>query len=345
VRDRDRRNVSKLLQSDNNSAEARVFQAVKNGLLDFCVVFPEPNMGDIEKYIQDEYDLDTAAFAAAYFGKVGLLNFFLEQMASEYEAVLGAVQAGNQSLVDDLIAKNTPCRMRVKGDAKEAARISNVIFDVALADNQSIMDYLITKGANRSIAVLHAAEFDKYDLMNHLLNVHDTNIEYAIMGAAQAGNQPLMDHLITKGANKIHAIFYAAYADKHDLTNHLLKNVHGWISYAIRGAAQAGNQSLVDHLITKGADKDGAVFYAAFFDKRDLMKHLLNVHGANIDFAIRGASRGKKNEVLQVLLALKPTVTATSKRPVFFDFPAQKKEPLETGYAATASGSSMLPRW
>src|SRR3990167_2577091 len=203
------------LQPDNDFAKVHPFDAVKNGLVDFHGDTPtQKELELIEKYIQNSCSrLDIAAFAAAYFNKAKLLSFFLEHVADINMAICGAVQAGNQSIVDDLIGKN----------------------------------------ADKNHVLRRAAFSDERKLIDHLLDKHRADIEYAIKGAVDADNPSLdlVDGLIKKGADKNYAVLRAAFFDKRELMDHLLKTHCADINFAMDGAAQANNKSLIIYLQSK----------------------------------------------------------------------------------------------
>src|SRR5438105_3817528 len=122
--------------------------------------------------------------------KVKFLNFFLEHDVIKKWMIIDAAEAGNQSLVDDLIRRSS--------DKNFAVQV-----------------------AARNMAVRVAARHNHRDLTEHLLSVHDANINDAIFGAAEAGNQSLVDDLIRRGADKNVAVWCAAQYDQHDLMEHL----------------------------------------------------------------------------------------------------------------------------
>lgn len=220
----ERLDASKLMQPDNNSNDAQVFQAVNEGLLDFCVTSPEPDVCEIEKYIQEPDYIDTAAFAAAYLGKTKLRNFFLEHLAHKHVAVQGAIQAGNQSLADELISTSTSTE---------------------------------EKNLLKIVAVQEAAYVRNDDLVIHLLNVYRINICFAVTGAILANNLSLMDDLIDRGADKDDAVFDAARAGKRDLVDYLLIIHRADIDYAIAGARFVKNETLLSFLEKQRQDKLG----------------------------------------------------------------------------------------
>ena len=113
-------------------AVIRAFEAVENGLLDFCVSSANPDMSQIEQFIDGPDAIDGAAYAAAYLGKAALLNFFLEHMADKELAMIGAAQGGNLAIIDDLIAK---------GASKDSAVLCAIC-----CDYNYLVEYLLKNG-------------------------------------------------------------------------------------------------------------------------------------------------------------------------------------------------------
>lgn len=267
--------ASELSEAPDMSPEARIFQAVKNGDLDFVGATPTTEECEkIEECIQSVEAkhfgtlLDTAAFAAAYFNKLKLLGFLIEHLANKTIASDGATQAENHFLAAIL---------NILNNAKEPST------------------------AYQNSQALTATYNPESNLTNHLL--HDAaDVDCVLIGAVAAGNTGLVDALIIKKkADKNWAVLGAACHNQQTLMEHLLKRHHADISCAASGAAQVGNQALVDSLIARGADKNKAAAHAAYHNQLTLLERLLSTHAADINSAISGAEQANNVELSQDL--------------------------------------------
>jgi len=127
---------------------------------------------------------------------------------------------------------------------------------------------------HRNLAVLGAALGDQLDCMKMLLD-SGADPGVAIMGRASRGHLPPKTELM-KGSNLNCAVDGAAWGNKEDLLNQLLKE-GGSIDFAVQGYARADNEQKVEYFLKRGAD---------------------------IGFAIRGAAQGCRDALALQLFKL-----------------------------------------
>jgi len=137
----------------------------------------------------------------------------------------------------------------------------------------------------------------------------------ALMYGAKNGNIPLVDHLMAHGAN-VHqrdnqgatvglgdtALHHAAQNGDLAMVKHLVEKHGAVVSGAgymgntpLIDAARHGHTHVVDYLLGKGANVDEtnnvgqtAVMHTAMQHNEEMVRHLVEVHGANINFNASG---------------------------------------------------------
>ena len=143
--------------------------------------------------------------------------------------------------------------------------------------------------------VLHdVARCGYVDMLDWLITLVPVSfVDTAAAGAAEAGNQDLLDHLQSKvpHSHLTHGIIYGAAKGGHrDILNpkiHYDYQLHN----SIRGAAEGGHRDLLFELLKQQPNYDHALYHAAEGGHWELSVELLNCD-ADADRGLRGAASG-----------------------------------------------------
>lgn len=143
--------------------------------------------------------------------------------------------------------------------------------------------------------VLNSCDFE---LLSQYIEPGES-IDYAVAGAAEVGNQTLVDFLIEHGAKSPCALRYAVIGNHSSLTAHLLENYNNRSFYLENYKIKIKGYDL------SRDQKNDLIRHAAENNQKEVMLHLINSLGLNEEIAsaiIQGVVNGNHRELLYFLL-------------------------------------------
>ena len=265
---------------------------------------PHPNFDPTIEYHHDPTLYSMGMYYAAELGNLDLVKYFISKGTDIIGGLSAASKGGHNDVVKFFLNR---------GDIY----LRNPLVAAAKGGHRHLVDLFLSMQQDWGSGALNdamaaAAEGGHRDLVNLFIQRGANDWFQGAMDAARGGHEDLLDFFIGEGIDGRYVdvlLSNAAGGGHINLVEKYIKSVgKNGLRMALGSAAKNGHKNIVEFLLKLSIERvalDSALYNAAEAGHVDIVNLLLANGATDLNFAIRGASKGRQYEIVEMLMAFK----------------------------------------